>query len=172
MKILYAPWRQSYSTRLKKEKLNPHSYTCPFCVQSQENFDEAHFIIKRYKYNYLCMNKHPYNAGHLLVIPYEHQGDLTLFPIDTLTELMQITQEALFALRTICNTSAFNTGLNMGKEAGGSIPDHLHMHILPRFGSDTGFLSVLAHTKVISTDIMQVYRQLKKLLNEPHNTLK
>jgi ATP adenylyltransferase len=164
MKILYAPWREKYITPNAKRVSSHNSTECPFCIQLGENKDEEHFIIKRYTRVFLCMNKYPYNEGHLLVIPFEHQADISSLSSETAQEIMIVTQEAVSALKRVCNPIAFNIGMNMGKESGGSIPAHLHLHILPRFSGDTNFLSVLAETKLISVNILPVYEQLKKIL--------
>ena len=164
MKILYAPWREKYITPNAKRVISHNSTECPFCIQLAENNDTEHFIIKRYKNVFLCMNKYPYNEGHLLVIPFDHQADISSLSSETAQEIMIVTQEAISALKKVCNPIAFNIGMNMGKESGGSIPSHLHLHILPRFSGDTNFLSVLAQTKLISVNILPIYEQLKKIL--------
>lgn len=164
MKILYAPWREKYISAGTKRTDANNLESCPFCIQLAEHKDNDHFIIKRYKRVFLCMNKYPYNEGHLLVLPFEHQADISSLSPETAQELMTVTQEAIAALKKICNPVAFNIGMNMGKESGGSIPNHLHLHILPRFTGDTNFLSVLAQTKLISVDILPIYEQLKAIL--------
>lgn len=163
MKILYAPWREKYNG---PHNTNSHdnSSECPFCTLPAEYNDDTHFIIKRYKHVFICMNKYPYNQGHLLIVPFEHQADISLLPIETAQEMMIATREAVAALKKVCKPDGFNIGMNLGKKSGGSIPDHLHIHILPRFNSDTNFLSVLSQTKVISVDILSIYKKLKKIL--------
>lgn len=171
MKFLYAPWREQYSNECKSPR-SQDGNSCPFCIQIAENKDDAHFIIKRYKHVFVCMNKFPYNAGHLLVIPYEHQSDLSNLPVEVAHELITVTQLAITALKKVCNPNAFNIGINMGLEkeldkghgAGGSIPGHIHIHVLPRSVGDSNFLSVLDNTKIISIDIPTLYEKLKKAL--------
>ena len=160
-KILYAPWRKKYMDSSHKQKSRKHA--CHFCNVSEEINDDDYFIIKRYKNVLLCMNRYPYNHGHLLIVPFEHQSDISLLSKETAQELMHVAQEAVAALKKTCNCLSFNIGINMGKESGGSIPDHIHLHILPRFADDTDFLSILAGTKLISVDVDTLYKELKKL---------
>lgn len=49
-----------------------------------------------------------------------------------------------------------------GASAGGTLPDHLHIHVLPRFLGDTNFLACLAQTKTISFDLLDLACQLRK----------
>lgn len=170
-KALYAPWREQY-TQKDKSPTPVKTTSCPFCNQIQENNDDTHFIIRRYKYVLVCMNKFPYNAGHLLVIPFEHQSDFSQLPPEVAYELMTVTQNAIAALKEVCNPDAFNIGINMGLEkkldkaqiAGGSLPGHIHIHILPRSVCDAGFLAVLDNTSLIPTDIPNLYQKLKEAL--------
>ena len=159
--ILYSPWRSTY---IKNDRLFQINYDCPFCAKIMED-DDSHFVIKRYKTVLLCMNKYPYNEGHLLVIPLEHHNDLSLLPVETAQEFMVVVQEAITALKKICNPTGFNIGMNIGREGGGSVPGHLHLHILPRFNGDSDFLSILSQTKSISVDIIEIYHALKAILN-------
>lgn len=158
MKILYAPWRENY---LNQSPKMTSSGNCPFCIQFTEDEDTTHFILKRYKHVFICMNKYPYNPGHILVVPFEHQSDLSLLPLETAQELMLAAQEGIQVLKTVLQPSAFNVGMNMGKDSGGSIPGHLHLHILPRFSGDTNFLSLLSETKLISSNLNDIYFKLK-----------
>lgn len=161
MKDLYAPWRTPYSAQLnesKKEKAETHE--CVFCIPDLAQEDQHNFILKRYTYCYVILNKYPYNAGHLLVIPFAHVKDLhTLEPaarheiIDTSTLCTKVLEKEL-------DCHGINVGINLGRASGAGIPNHVHMHILPRWQGDTNFLPTLANTKVISFDLNEIYEKL------------
>jgi len=67
MSILYIPWRKNYKRKLPTE-------ACPFCVAFLAHNDRENLVIKRFKTCALVLCLHPYNAGHLLIIPYKHTG--------------------------------------------------------------------------------------------------
>lgn len=164
MNYLYAPWRDDYS-KLVRNNFNGGT-SCVFCTQFNEQNDEKNWIIKRFKNTIVMFNKYPYNAGHLLVLPHIHGGDLSALSPEIRTELMEVATLSMEALKKILQPPAFNFGLNMGVASGGSVTEHLHIHVLPRWAGDTNFLPTCSNTKVISTDIPALYQKLKNLFDE------
>lgn len=161
MKHLYAPWRGEY-TRSTEQKKNTLSI-CPFCIQGQEKHDSERFIIKRYKHTFVMLNTYPYNLGHCMVIPYQHTGSLAHLSSETRSELIEVVTTTNSILERMLKTDGINIGLNSGgKAAGGSIPEHLHMHVVPRWLGDTNFLVTLADTKPLSGNLGELYLQLKE----------
>jgi ATP adenylyltransferase len=95
------------------------------------------------------LNLHPYNPGHLMVVPYRHVADLEELTSEEAAELTAFTQRAVRAMKKISAPHGFNVGLNLGAVAGGSLADHLHQHVVPRWGGDANFIAVIGMTKVI-----------------------
>jgi ATP adenylyltransferase len=155
MEHLYAPWRSPYVKNPKDR-----SGQCVFCLQIESNDDAKHYIIKRYKHVTLMLNLYPYNAGHLLVVPNEHHGDLNNYDIAVRNELFEVGNQAIEALKKLQNPRGFNMGLNLGNAGGGGIPEHLHLHIIPRWPSDTNFFATIGTTRVVSVDLDECYQQL------------
>jgi ATP adenylyltransferase len=163
MEKLYAPWRSDYVTgTVHKEKREKLKNDCVFCTAFQENNDEKYFILKRYKHCIVMLNAYPYNAGHLLILPIEHKGELDDLSINTRNELMDIINLSINALTKILKPQGFNVGLNLGIAGGGGIPSHLHFHILPRWSGDTNYLATIGEVKVVSSDLFKIYKDLKK----------
>jgi len=167
MENLYAPWRSTYASDTgegKKEKASESS--CIFCNQLKQNEDEKNFILKRFDNTFVMLNKYPYNAGHLLVLPLKHFGTLNELSKVERTEIMEVINQSVDILSSTLKNDGLNVGLNLGKIAGAGIPSHLHFHVLPRWKGDTNFMPALAKTKVISFDIKKMYQALKKQFNK------
>lgn len=159
MKNLYAPWRSNYIVNDNKEKLEEKS--CPFCLQFAQNQDEKNFILKRFKHCAVMLNLHPYNAGHLLVLPFAHKANLRELDESARAEIIEVISKSNEIVTNVLGCTAINVGLSLGKDSGGSIPDHLHFHIIPRWPGDTNFLVITAETKVISFNLHEIYERLR-----------
>jgi ATP adenylyltransferase len=121
---------------------------CPFCRVPTLDDREA-LVVARGRTVYAVLNLHPYNPGHLMVVPYRHVAELHELSDAESLELTVMTRDAVTAIRTAAEPHGFNVGLNLGGVAGGSLADHLHQHVVPRWGGDANFITVLAGTKVI-----------------------
>jgi ATP adenylyltransferase len=161
MKNLYAPWRSPYSSSHDSHKdITAPSSDCVFCGCIAQSDDASSFILKRYTHCIAILNKYPYNAGHLMVIPIAHVKRLTDLPTEALNEIMTVISQATQILESQFKSEGINIGLNLGVASGAGIPSHLHWHILPRWHGDTNFLPTLANTKVISFDLKEIYEHL------------
>jgi ATP adenylyltransferase len=121
---------------------------CPFC-RIPGLPDEEGLVVARGRTVYAVLNLHPYNPGHLMVLPYRHVAELEDLTPEEAVELMTCTQAAVRALKEVAAPHAFNVGLNLGTVAGGSLAEHLHQHVVPRWGGDANFIAVVGQTKVI-----------------------
>ncbi len=158
MKNLFSPWRDTYTNGVHEHKKDE----CPFCFQIKEKNDDKNLIIVRSSSMIVMLNKHPYNAGHLLIVPIKHVANLYDLDKNQQQELMRLTTVSTKILKKTLQTDGINVGINLGKNAGGSIPQHLHMHVLPRWQGDTTFMPLIADTKVISSDMQKIYQILQQ----------
>ncbi len=163
MDILYAPWRQKYAKQIVGKTENTTAEECVFCTKVTLNDDGKHYILRRSNYNIIALNLFPYNAGHLLIIPYAHVAQLEQLEKEARSEMMELVNESSSILQQQLGAQGINIGLNLGKAAGAGIPAHLHVHVLPRWAGDTNFLPLLAQTKNIAFDLNEVYKDLKPL---------
>ncbi|HJM68759.1 MAG TPA: HIT domain-containing protein [Candidatus Babeliales bacterium] len=157
MKKMYAPWRTPYTKREAKKKGDG----CVFCTTFNSSTDKDNFVLFRGKHCFVILNLYPYNAGHVLVLPNKHVDDLNDLNAEERTEMMELTNKASQILKNKVKAKGINIGLNLGEVAGGGIPDHIHMHVLPRWPHDTNFMPLIADTKLISIDLNDVYDLLK-----------
>ena len=162
MKVLFAPWRSQYTkeeARSKNEDTTEKE--CVFCQQFHENKDAQYYILKRTKNCIVILNRYPYNAGHLLILPIAHIGKLEKLPKEVRHELMDLVSLSSEIVQSQLGAQGVNIGLNLGKAAGAGIPSHLHFHVLPRWIGDANFMPILGQTKVISFDLDEIYQKLK-----------
>ena len=59
---------------------------------------------------------------------------------------------------------AYNVGINQRAEAGAGLKDHIHIHVVPRWGGDTNFMTTIGETRVLAEDVDSMYRRLRKTL--------
>jgi ATP adenylyltransferase len=134
---------------------------CPFC-RIPGLPDEEGLVVARGEAVYAVLNLHPYNPGHLMVLPYRHVAELEDLTAAESGELMTFTQQAVRTMRKVAAPHAFNVGINLGTVAGGSLAEHLHQHVVPRWGGDANFIAVVGQTKVIP----QLLSETRALLAE------
>ncbi len=158
---IYNPKRAAYTNECWHKKPNPSKSICVFCNELAQNADETNFILKRFKHVYVCLNLFPYRHGHMLVLPIEHVANLDDLSTEARAELMEATSMAVAALKKTFNTHGANVGINIGKAAGASKPDHLHIQIVPRWHDDTNWIHIIGQTGVITQDMQEVYEKLK-----------
>ncbi len=160
MQRLHAYWRMPYV--LAPENLE-HSEN-PFVRIHQSGDDRKEFILYRGQLNYIVMNRFPYNAGHLLVLPYREVPTLEKLTVKERHELMDLIVKAQEILTRGLRPDGFNTGFNFGDAAGAGIPCHLHCHIVPRWNGDTNFMPVIGNTRVLPDSMDAMWERLNACL--------
>lgn len=155
MKQLWTPWRMPYlkASKGSKEK------GCIFCnkVRASKRSDRKNLLLWRGERAFIVLNLYPYANGHLMVAPYAHTGDLESLDGETLKEMMLLVAKSIRALRLASNPQGFNIGANLGRVAGAGVDDHVHIHVVPRWGGDTNFMPVLAQARMIPELLPQTY---------------
>ena len=111
--------------------------------------DEQCYIVHRGEKVFAIMNAFPYTSGHLLVVPYREVAELEDLTQDETSELWATVTDAVKGLKSVYKPEAMNVGINLGAAAGGSIAQHLHVHIVGRWGGDTNFMVTTANTKIL-----------------------
>lgn len=160
---LWAPWRMSYIADPTSGPLQAHERPCPFCnhrAKVSQEADRANLLLSRSPHTFTILNKFPYTNGHLMVMPYEHVGDFSSVPVELLKDWMEQIQRASRILKEELQPDGLNIGMNLGRSAGAGIPDHIHMHVVPRWNGDTNFMPVLDNTRVLPEYIEVTYDRL------------
>jgi len=156
MDYLWSPWRYTYLAAVDRQK------GCVFCRIAQEQTDAENYLVHRASLNFVVLNLFPYTNGHLLIVPYQHRASLAAVGESTTTEMMELAKRAQAALESEYHPDGFNIGMNLGRSAGAGIADHLHMHVVPRWGGDANFVSIIGETRVLPETLDATYNRLKR----------
>jgi ATP adenylyltransferase len=158
MEQVFAPWRIDW---VERDDKNADIDGCPFCVLPGRDADRENLLLARADEAYVLLNSYPYNPGHAMVIPREHTGDYDALDDATLLVKERLVQRTIDAMDEALDPDGYNVGYNLGgTAAGGSIGDHLHAHVVPRWGGDTNFMPVVGETKVIVEAVEDSYDRL------------
>lgn len=159
---LWSGWRASYVASAPSGRSDADDGPSVFTelLQSGLPDDETH-IVARGTTCFVVANVFPYTSGHVLVVPYREVADLTDLSEQERTELWATVDQAIRAIRTAYAPEGFNVGFNLGRPAGGSVPNHLHVHVVPRWTGDTNFMSAIANTQTLPEAIGETARRLR-----------
>jgi ATP adenylyltransferase len=159
MDYLWTPWRYRYIADAHK------SNGCIFCDAIAANDDVKMLVPFRGAKNYIILNRYPYTSGHVMIVPYQHVGDLAAADLDTLSEMMLLAQRVKAALESAYHPEGYNLGMNLGRAAGAGVLGHIHLHVLPRWCGDTNFMTVTGETRVEPEDLATTYEKLRTALS-------
>ena len=181
MDILWTPWRYSYVSTVDssaRKGVPPElagwagDTGCVFCNLLQasahaienglspEEADRAAKVIYRGKQCFLCLNAYPYNAGHVMILPYAHTAELGKLEPAAAQEMMALAQRLERVLTDVYRPNGINLGMNLGKAAGAGVLGHLHLHMLPRWSGDTNFMTVIGETRVLPEPLEATWNRL------------
>ena len=159
MQRLWSPWRHEYISKVTTPASEAEA--CIFCDAHRGADDEQTLIVHRGVFNFVILNRYPYISGHLMIAPYQHLAELDDAAKEVTDELMDLAKRSQAALRNVYKPEGFNLGMNLGRVAGAGIASHFHLHMLPRWGGDTNFMSTVGETRVLSEDLATTYQNLR-----------
>ncbi len=155
---IWAPWRIEYINGLQDEKEG----ACFLCRYRQcPSEDEENLVLWRGRSSFAVLNRFPYTGGHSMVAPYDHVASLDDLDAPAMLEIMEMIRELRKLLTGALRAEGFNIGMNIGRCAGAGLPDHLHVHVVPRWGGDTNFMAILGDVRVIPQTLSGLYAQLR-----------
>jgi ATP adenylyltransferase len=136
---------------------------CLFCrVIENPDDKDASLVVWRPPHAIVLLNKYPYNPGHVMVVPHAHVGNLEDLDDAQTADLMRALKRTIIVLKTSLKPEGFNVGANIGRVAGAGMPDHVHLHVVPRWNGDTNFMPVLGEVKVINEHVTQTAAKLSE----------
>jgi ATP adenylyltransferase len=134
---------------------------CIFCNEMSRPDGIENLIIHRGHRAFIILNRYPYTSGHLMVVPNDHLASLELLDTETRSEIMELTAQSMVVLREVYQPQGFNIGVNIGVAAGAGVLDHVHLHVVPRWGGDTNFMSALSDTRVLPETLESTFERLQ-----------
>ncbi len=159
MEILFTPWRMGYVAGAERQGRDG----CVLCAlrDADPEADEDSFIVHRASDHFVVLNIYPYTSGHLMIVPNLHASRLAELPSGTLEETARLAARAESVLFEIYRPEGLNVGMNLGRCAGAGMPDHLHLHVVPRWTGDTNFMTVTGGARVLPEDLRDTWRKLR-----------
>ena len=165
MEHMWSPWRSAHVERATSKEPRDEQTTL-FSELAAEDRDEENLILWRGDHVFVIMNQYPYNNGHLMIVPFRPVAAYEKLTTDEQHALAHAIDRCIHWLRSALNPDGFNVGMNLGAAAGAGLPDHLHMHVVPRWKGDTNFMPTIGQTKVIPEALQATYRKLSSAIAE------
>jgi len=160
---LWAPWRMAYIETLA-ERDKDSCFLCDYW--NEPHRDAENHVLWRTKRSFVVMNLYPYSNGHMLICPAAHKATMDELDADEMLEMMRLTRDVHKVLARAVNAQGANVGMNFGHCAGAGLPDHLHVHVVPRWAGDTNFMTVLGDVRVIPQALDAVYNRMREVADE------
>ena len=158
---LWATWRMAYMKSLHRRPEDSVFQELP-----REEDGPGNLIAHRGETCYVVLNLYPYNTGHCMVVPFRAVGELSAITAEEMLEMMRMADLVTRALTRCMDAQGFNIGMNLGKLAGAGIPNHLHLHIVPRWMGDTNFITTVGDTKVLPESLEDTYHRIQAAIRE------
>lgn len=161
---LWNGWRSTYVSSMSSpspatgEAAEPSVFTQLLCSGLPDT--ETH-IVHRGELVFAIMNAYPYATGHLLVLPMREVPDLEALAPSEAAELWATVTEAVIAVKTAYRPEGINVGINLGRPAGGSVSQHLHVHVVPRWTGDANFMTAVANTRTLPEPLVDTAARVR-----------
>lgn len=131
-------------------------------LEQSDRPDEETYIVWRGDRCFAILNVYPYTPGHLMVLPKQAERSMEDLDEETFAELWRAVRAATIAVKEAFSPHGVNVGINDGEAGGGSVPDHLHVHVVPRWRSDTNFITTTANARVLPVALIETWRRLRE----------
>jgi ATP adenylyltransferase len=138
-----------------------HKSGCFLCAARDAADDRRALVFMRRPLAFAVLNRFPYNNGHALIVPSAHKGEMADLTDDEMLAMMALARDVMALYARVLRADGYNLGLNFGRVAGAGLPEHLHLHLVPRWTGDTNFMPVLADTKVIPQSLEDLFDRLR-----------
>ncbi len=136
-------------------------------IEQSELADDETYILARRRSAFAVLNVYPYTSGHVMVLPRKAAPSILELDDESYADLWDLVRLASRAVHDAFKPDGMNIGINEGSAGGGSQPDHLHVHVVPRWSSDTNFMSSLAEVRILPMTLSDTWTRLRDSWPEP-----
>jgi len=164
MDRMWSPWRSEYVSEAVQTSSTDGASL--FTRLAEADDDEENLILWRGEHVFVLMNRYPYNNGHLLIVPFREVARYTALATEEQEAVGRTIDRCIEWLEAALDPEGVNVGMNQGAAAGAGIPEHLHVHVLPRWDGDTNFMTSTADTRVLPEDLATTYDRLRAVIED------
>jgi ATP adenylyltransferase len=140
---------------------------CVLCRVRDGEDGGDRLLVHSAELNFIVMNLYPYTSGHVMIAPHRHVSTLNDASPEELGEMMVLARQLEEAMRAAYRPDAMNLGMNLGRPAGAGVPEHIHLHVVPRWSGDTSFMTVVGGTRVMPEDPAEAAERLRPFFRAP-----
>lgn len=162
MDRIWSPWRSQHLSEFASQHRPPSGGSIFEEMAAQPERDEQHLVLYRGSAAFVVMNLYPYNNGHLLIVPFRRVERYLELREDEQVEIAHTIGLCMRWLDEALAPDGYNVGMNQGAAGGAGIPEHLHLHVVPRWAGDTNFMPVVGEVKLIPEAVQETFRKLKR----------
>ena len=152
---MWAGWRSEFVESIPSSKEG-----CVLCALGALEESVKTHVLFRGEHNFIVMNAFPYAPGHVMVVPYSHEGDYLSLDDEVVHENLSLTRRIVKAIKRAYSPDGFNLGANIGKAGGAAIAAHIHFHVVPRWIGDTNFMTSIANARVLPESLESSYERI------------
>ena len=151
--VIWAPWRMDFI-------LGEKAPGCVLCDYVGVVPAPGTLVLAQSRLGYVVLNKYPYTAGHIMVVPYRHVSDPVELEPHESEAMWKLVQASIAPLRAATNCAGMNIGMNIGQVGGAGLHEHIHVHLVPRWEGDNNFMPAVAHRRVMPEYLEQTWARL------------
>ncbi|MBM4108270.1 MAG: HIT domain-containing protein [Phycisphaerae bacterium] len=166
-RAIWAPWRLPYLEDVGAQERAggpPTASTGSFLRDAwlDPARDRENHVVVRGRVGLIMLNRYPYANGHLLVALGEARPTLLDYDPAQRADLWLLTDCATDLVQRALEPQGINIGVNQGRSAGAGVPQHLHVHLVPRWSGDVNFMSVVGQVRVIPAALDDMADRFRK----------
>src|SRR5688572_5431180 len=142
---LFVPGKLEYSRGSRPD------VACILCAVAEGSDAVTRLEVHRTPLWVVSLNKYPYNAGHLFLFPSRHVNHLRDLTEEEVAEVHGMQLRCMEVLDELYQPHGYNIGTNLG-DAGGASIEHLHIHVVPRYRRELGFMDLIGGARIVVED--------------------